>query len=45
MLEMILVYGLIAIYAIFGLYLNFMMIRDDIRHERERKAKQETGDS
>ncbi|HGA0957914.1 TPA: hypothetical protein ACGQ0B_000436 [Streptococcus agalactiae] len=39
MFETIFFYSLIGIYLFFGLYLNYMTIRDDIRREKERKAE------
>lgn len=43
MIENILFYGLIGIYGFIGLYINYTLIRDDIRSEKERKAKLKEG--
>lgn len=39
MIYSILSYALLAIYIFLGLYFNYMLIREDIRSERKRKAK------
>lgn len=43
MVETLLFYGLIGIYGFIGLYINYTLIRDDIRSEKERKAKLKVG--
>lgn len=45
MFDAILGYSLLAIYIFLGLYFNYMLIRDDIRHEKERKDKKKEKDS
>ena len=39
MIDAILSYTLVAIYMFIGLYFSYMLIREDIRSERMRKAK------
>ncbi|HGI3214559.1 TPA: hypothetical protein ACJSB7_001893 [Streptococcus agalactiae] len=36
---------ILGIYVFLGLYLNYMTIRDDIRHEKERKAEKKRQDN
>lgn len=45
MFDIILSYVLIGVYIFLGLYFNYMLIREDIRREKKRKAEKKLQES